>query len=242
MTVACYKDYSLQVSYSAQAYWAMEGADPLNQPDSTTGPALVKSSGTNAHFSKQPGLIGQCEQIHDLGLVFDELATADDVALKFSGTGFTFVAWVNFQIILPMLPGGNNFALSYDFDQNAINYNASMVNTGAGNWTATFNGFTLLTRPSAAGWHFLVLTLDMAAATLGFDIDQTGAIFSPIFPPAPGPNVSGLVSLSVTLINLGQEVIVQFDEVGLFNRVLTAAQLNYLYHGGAGRTWPISLP
>lgn len=241
MTVACYKDYSLQVSYSAQAYWAMEGADPLNQLDSTTGPALVKSSGTNAHFSKQPGLIGQCEQIHDVGAVTDELQTADDPALKFSGFGFTIVAWINFQVVAPMF-GVSTFGLSYDFDQNGINYNASVLNYGTGNWTATFNGFPLLTRPSAAGWHFLVLTLNIAAATLGFDIDQTGAIFSPIFPPAPGPNVSGLVVAYASLINPAEEVIVQFDEVGLFNRVLTAAQLNYLYHGGAGRTWPISLP
>lgn len=231
----------MAVASQTQAYWAMQGANPLSQDDSVAALPLAKASGVNGHFSNPPGLIGQCEEIHDVGAVTDELETPDDPILKFNGVGFTLIAWINFTLVAPML-GVSTFGLSYDFDQNAINYNASLVNLGAGNWTATFNGFPLLSRASAAGWHFLVLTLDIGLARLGFDIDQTGAIFSPIAPPAPGPNVSGLIVAYVSLINPAEEVIAQYDEVALFDRILTAAQLNYLYNAGAGRTWPVILP
>lgn len=241
MTIACYKSYSVDVASATQAYWAMEGANPLSQPDSVTGMALAKWSGVDAHFSKQPGIIGECVQIHDVGAVVDASQSPDDPILKFNGVGFTLVIWINFTLVAPLL-GVSNFGLDYTFDQNAINYASSLVNVGAGNWTATFNGFPLLSLPSAAGWHFLVLSLDIGLGRLGFDIDQSGMIFSPIVAPAPGPNVSGQIDVGVSLINPAEEVIFQYDELALFDRILTAAQLNYLYNAGAGRTWPVILP
>lgn len=243
MSVACYQTYSVDVALVAQAWWTMENASPVTQPDSVHSLFLTRATGNVADFNKVLGIIGEGEAIQPTGAIASVLSIVNQPDLKFNGVGMTLTLWMNFTDVIPT-PNNSFVLVNYVFDQNGLFYTLTLSRSSASayNWRVFLNGVPLITKASAAGWHFFVLTFNAATGVVGFDIDQAGMSFQFAVVPAAGPNIAGDIQLNVTTLAGANELNVIFDEVALFPRILTLAQLNYLYNAGAGVTWPITLP
>lgn len=243
MSVACYQTYSMDVILVAQAWWAMEDASTVTQTDSVRSLLLNRASGNVSDFSKVPGIIGQGEQIEPGSATASILSIVDNADLAFNGVGMTLTLWMNFTDVVPT-PNNSFVLVNYVFDQNAVFYTLTLSRSSASaySWRVLLNGVPLITKASAAGWHFFVLTFNAATGVVGFDIDQAGAAFQFAVVPPVGANTTGDIELNVTTLAGANELSVIFDEAALFPRILSAAQLNYLYNAGTGRTWPVTLP
>lgn len=236
---ACFHFTSASCAPNNQAWWTMDtGFNPLDTTDAHNAIHLSRLIGLVADFSLVAGQIA-----NGLKLVGSPGSSTDSRAssalLKFNGTGSTIMVWVN---VTDTTPDPTNFInLAYQFDQNGINHSMSFDRTGVNgdNWNARIDGVTYITKASAAGWHFLVLTFDAVTGTIGFDIDQSGMTTAATPIPAAGANTTGsmLIGCSGNAAPPGQ-VDVIWDELAVYDGVMTAAQLNYIYNAGAGKTWP----
>ena len=243
MSLTCYKSYSIDVTLVAQAWWTMENASPVSQPDSVQSLFLTRASGIVGNFTKVAGIVDEGVQIQPSVAAADVLSIVDEPALKFDGVGMALTFWLNFTDVAPT-PNNSSVLVSYTFDQNGV-YHVLTVSRSSGSaysWRVFFDGAPLMARAAAAGWHFFVLMFNNSIGTVYFDIDQSGLGSQFVGVVAAGPNTTGDITLNVTSLLLGNELSVIFDEVALFPRILTTPQLNYLYNAGAGRTWPVTLP
>ena len=109
------------------------------------------------------------------------------------------------------------------------------------NWTIYLNGTPYITKPSATGWHFFAITFDILTGDLGFNIDQSGMTTQFATIPASGANTTGRVYMGGNGGSTIGSFLMKVDEFAIYNRVLSSAQLNYLYNSGTGRTWPGSV-
>lgn len=223
----------------AIAWWTMDGPNPLINTDSACGLQLTVPSGVLPDYSIVAGHVVNATQINCgssvPGSVTDDLLECSNAALKFNGVGTTICGWINVSDTVPDVDNG--VIVDYLFDQNGVPYEIRIERHGSGaNWIASINGLGSIAIASAAGWHFLVVTFDAITGNLGFDIDQSGMtnVFAVI--PSVGANVNGDFIIS-THTEVGKVVNVIFDELAIFDGVLTNAQLNCIYNGGVGKTW-----
>jgi hypothetical protein len=224
------------------AWWAMEGADPLSQPDSLRGLLLVPTFYSTATLSDVPGLIGSALRLHsepgqDWGDIF---YAGDEIACD--SAGVTLVGWVRVSDLAP--DPQNTVSLFYNFELSGSSHWFGITHRPGDDWRVYFDGFSYLTKPFLAGWQFLALTCNPKAGTLGFDVGQSGMVFASVpfgtfHPPSGG--FPHLELQAYTYLGTG-EMDADLDELALFKGVLAPAQLDYLYNAGSGRTWPSSSP
>lgn len=113
----------------------------------------------------------------------------------------------------------------------------SLISTDTGNWTNILNtGFV----PTNNEWHHLVLTVDGSIARLyydGYNIvndPYSGSILAPdIDRFTIGENLQDPFE---DPFNLDGKI----DEIGIWNRALTGAEITSLYNAGAGKTYPFN--
>ena len=153
--------------------------------------------------------------------------------------GITLAAWVRFA----SFPGANsNFVdkaqSTPDSRGYAVRYNnvADRIIIGVYhpsgdaevNWSAA---------PAANTWYFVVGWYDLSAATVNLSIDNAAAV------SAAAPNGPGIATSPCRSSSSGDGTLSfldgALDEVGIWNRVLTAAERSILYNGTAGVTWPL---
>lgn len=127
-------------------------------------------------------------------------------------------------------PSTREFVLYYDFGANR--FIVDVVFGDASNPVAVANSFG---SPSTGVWYFVTGWLDSVLATANIQINN-GAIDSVATTGSPVDG-NGTFALGEWQ-NLGRYMDGRIDEVGLWKRVLTAAERTALYNGGAGRTHP----
>lgn len=224
---------------AALAWWTMDGPNPLINTDAACGLQLTVPSGVLPDYSIVAGHVVNATQINCgssvPGSVTDDLLECSNAALKFNGVGTTICGWINVSDTVPDVDNG--VIVDYLFDQNGVPYQIRIERHGSGaNWIASINGLGSIAIASAAGWHFLVVTFDAVSGNLGFDIDQSGMTTAFAVIPSVGTNVNGDFTLSIHT-EVGKVVNVIFDELAIFDGVLTTAQLNCIYNAGVGKTW-----
>lgn len=93
---------------------------------------------------------------------------------------------------------------------------------------------------SIGAWHFFHVFFDANILNSGYSIDGGTEVLLPN-PTTQANNAHTDVFLAAGSLG-GSLISVIFDELGLVvGNKLTLAQVSYLYNGGTGRTWPITL-
>jgi len=167
-----------------------------------------------------------------------------NAALASNGSGFTVVGWMNTSDVLG--DATTQTAISYQFNQNAVTYIFNIARygpTGGGtNWIIEWGvgpAATTITIPSGAGWRFYAATMNLITGLIVLTIDQLTTANDTVAAPAAGAHTTGSVlCVAGPGLNPGSSNTSLFDEVGLFNSVLSSAQLDFIYNSGSGRTYP----
>jgi len=71
--------------------------------------------------------------------------------------------------------------------------------------------------------------------SLSFDL---GVPFVGVGTFIPGPDVSADFQIGMVYLDLELGVLQKYDEIAIFNTVMTQAQIDAVYNAGAGRTFP----
>ncbi len=254
MSVTCEKDFEITVASGARIlYWTMEELVG-NRVDEVEGVSLPVAGDTSPGNNS-----GRVVQVADPGLygnglhfsfnnpgwlqsfVGSSLGYFGD--LKQDGNGFSVCVWLKINSL------GNRFAtIGYFGGQPNPNHidcfyhflsGTTLFRTG----DAAGNSENLaVAAPPIGSWFMLHLFYDPTVANFGFSINNGAETYSG-YSPVMAANLEGLVQafqLGTTGFTPNDwqcdEMLVRLDAR------LTPAQLTYLYNGGAGRTWPITLP
>lgn len=240
MSVVCQKDYTITInplSLNLTAYWTCDSVAPVSFDlvDSVTGLHLFYISGIAN--PTPPGLISNgIQRTPGFNASFD---SGNVARLAYPNTGgMSFFGW--FKIITP-----DTCAIGPELNLNtgAANITIEIANTNNPQnlhvyWNDANSQTNDLYFPVTTGaFHFFHLFFDPVAQKFGVSIDNgaptldgTGVAFA--VTPTGEFNFTGPIASTVA------DVI--WDELGIkLDRKLTSAEQTFLYHSGAGRTWPL---
>ena len=237
-------------SPSVLRYWTLDESGMSNRVDSVNGDILtVTSSGLD--LDAQPGLYGNALHLDNLNPVgvnkgVGLVSPGGDVPLNTTGLGFSIAGWFN---IVSLTADYASVLMELD-DSGTSDYVTLQLTCGAGAASAikvqdrSGSSFNVPVAPAfpVGSWAFFHIFWDATTQQAGYSINNG----------VPTMVGSGLVLGSFdnyyfgfgcfsNAPTLSSEVL--YDEVlVMFDGNLTASQLAYLYNGGLGITWPISLP
>lgn len=89
-----------------------------------------------------------------------------------------------------------------------------------------------------AGWSFIRVFIDDDAGVIGFQVNTNPPVTMPYVEPADGNTSIYQLAVTTDDFTLASNVACFWDEVAIWPRLLTAAEITTLYNGGAGHTWP----
>lgn len=250
-TDSCSKQLSISVTGSSVtniAYWTLDSANPLLNIDQVSGdavqiqtafgtstPSAVPAVISNGVRWSTSSMFGNCQ-----GIVFQE---SNNIACQ--GNGISFAFWINTRSAVLGFVGANTSLFSYypnigDLSQKLEWTGDNAAANGDINLNASTFPFAL---PPQDGFHFCVVTVD-ALGNVSASID--GAALTPLGNGGAliaQPAATAQFSINVgSILTSGTGAFYTLDEVALFEGALSDAQVAYLYNGGAGRTYPLSLP
>lgn len=237
--ISCTKQFSLEVLPVITSYWTLDEAafeakhfDSLGHatfyPESTgSGPGVPALHGNGVQFTQtiNSGILGGYNAASPL---------MDYVA----GKSFSYWGWFK---IIGQDTGAffGPFMSFYCFaTQQLMIELANTNNPGNVHIGDTRAGNDLYLNVSLGAWHFFHLFHDGSQDKSGFSIDNGAEI---LLSAAAWQSSAGSMLLAGGAFGPAMNVI--FDELGFVNNAkLSSTQVTYLYNGGFGQTWPITLP
>lgn len=220
-----------------RAYWKL---------DETSGTRYDSTANDNDLTDNNSVLYGTGKQSNaaDFELSNSEyLSIADNAYLSFGDEDFSIVAWVKLESsteyggIATKYDYGNadrEYTLYYNNSNTKFAFGVSGDGTASTHVTAnTFGAASLAT------WYFVAAYHDATANKIGISVNA-GAFDTANHTAGCNDNVStfllgGVLSSSAH----AQKLDGLLDEVGVWNRVLSAAEIGLLYNGGSGTTYPL---
>lgn len=170
----------------------------------------------------------------------EQLSVVDNAALSVAaGQSLTVAGWsygdtipANATMAAKWNSGGTNSEYMLTFGQLTANRFEFIVRNAADTATASVPA-NALGAPVVATWYFIVCWYDDAAQTINIQVNG-GTVDSAAHATGvrDGTESFRLGAISSSGYWNGRE-----DEVGVWKRVLTAAERTYLYNGGAGRSF-----
>lgn len=231
--MTCSKPFSITVSSPIDMlYWRM-GEFSGDRIDDVHGIAISEHG---SGISRTAGKIA----FGVLLASFDFSATAGlysdtGAGILYTGSGMTMCGWFKFD----SLPAGTQFTVGWeDFGFNSTSFYSD---TAGATMAIISNGvLQAITVPAAGVFNFFVMWFD-PAGTLNLEFNRSGTVFT-----MPGASAPSLVDATIARFTSGAGELVAMnlvvDEIALIPQLLTVAQKNYIYNGGAGRTYPLNLP
>lgn len=221
------------------AWWRME-VGTLPQVDTVNGNVMALFQGVIGSFSNIVGHVGNALSIDSTLGGVSSTNGPQSATLSVSNNGITIACWVRITDPTPDIGSLTQFRFNFDFNGAPHNVIIKMQNgvPGVGIWTAVVDslGGPVGSIVSAAGWNFLAFTYNPVTGASTFNMNQAGAITG-TYVLGGGTSAGGDVGLESSGLGGGRRVS-DFDEIAIYEGVLTNAQLNMLYNGGAGQTWP----
>ncbi len=263
MSVSCTKDYQVTIiGLNPDLYWTLDEAAG-NRIDKVHSVALVPGGG--GVITAQPALFSNGLGFAEKGAGNSNLAVTGTTLMGIqSANGWSWCFWFKVNDWAPPVPapwnqsptllwaGGATFAITVIWDPVET---ALPCQTGAFPNTVGFsfsdNNLNLYCGPPLAValgvWNFAHLFYDPVAAQVGYQINNFAPIYSPIFggPPTPplftGPphNSNLIFSQNWALAGTTNIPVIVDEMLFKLSRILTPAEITYLWNGGAGRTWPV---
>lgn len=208
----------------------MNGLAGYYKMSQASGTSLWLDSLGNNHLT-QHGSVSSASGILGTAGVFDTnnylQASNANVYDYPSGQSFTFACWVYpttlsaFGMVI-----GKNFR--YDLRLGSVANTWDFTRTDGVGSSATTGTVTANT------WHFLCAWYDAVAGTLNLSVNNNT--------PVTITNTPGIVNTDTFEIGArtgANPFIGRIDEVGVWNRVLTSAEITKLYNGGSAVTYPV---
>lgn len=207
------------------SYW------PLDEASGTRSDAYGSNHLTdNNTVGQAAGKVGNAADFIAANLEY--LNRADNALLSMGDIDFTLACWV----WVNSLPGTSmgivtkwQGSLEYMIYYRGFTQNFAFIVNNGGYGECNPAGPT-----TANTWHFVVAWHDSVANTVNLQIDN-GAITSN---PWSNGVTDGTDYFGIGNYSAGQWLGGRVDELGLWKRVLTAAERDYLWNGGAGRAYP----
>lgn len=250
MSVSCEKSISIKVNSSAAPtvdfYWTLdEAGTAANRVDKVAALPLFPSGVGNV-ITGAPALFNNGLAFIESG-AFSSFDSGTDPQLAIqSSNGFSFFGW--FKVLdWPVFPSyavekqfrfHNTLGPAIDNTMVWDSFNKHVEFTFNDNAFNTYNLTDFV--PVVGTWYFFHMFFDPVGTVVGYSINN-----GPLVIGAPGAayaaNTNGIITLSQTwaVANSPTNSLL-FDEFGVkLSRMLTAAEITYLYNGGAGRTWPL---
>jgi hypothetical protein len=255
MSIACQKALAITVNPAApvvDAYWTF---------DEAAGNAVDKVHGIILTPANAPGTggqtLGRAPALFSNGLNFffdaggsatpqifnGAFAGDNEVNLRNQGNGFSWTGWFKY-ISTTGVAGGVSSSIGFTDvfiqDKGEIDFNAR---ANAPFWAYTdalgVNNSVFFPNLTAGVWVFFHFFYDATIKRVGFSLNNAAPALSPDL------NLSFPSSLFGTYFMFGNGLLgastnIEFDEFAFkLSRPFTAAEVTYLYNGGAGRTWPL---
>ena len=253
MSTSVSKSFTLHVavppSVPVDFYWTMDetGNDP--RVDKVSGHALNASFNNLMDWKADPGLYNNClSTIRTPGHSGEEAScdlTTGDLWMPNPGTGFSICFWIKILSSVG-IPVYTVSCVLYDSFGHPITRYELQFNPTGDNFTFFYivGGVSrhwvldgLLSFPFDV-WNFVHLFYDGDKVGISVNnieltdgsglTDHSEMVFNLLIRNRSLPGTNGYLLLDELAINLQSK--------------FTAPQLTYLYNGGAGRTWPITLP
>lgn len=183
----------------------------------------------NATVTQAAGKVGQAASFASASSQF--FSIADNASLSMPGTSFTITAWINFATTGTRTIAGKWQSSNFEYIIYLSTSHIEMIvnHLGAGGDTAAVSGVTL----STGTWYFVRGWLDVNAGTVNILINEANL--------ATVAHTTGTVDGAATF-RIGADSSPaadfwngQLDEVGIWKRVLTTSEANWLYNSGTGR-------
>ncbi len=217
----------MALSDNLVAYYSLEDAnDALGSNNLTNNATVTFTSGQVANAATLNG-------------TSQYLSHASNATFQTGDIDFTVAAWVKatslaatIDIIAKWTVTGNHreYLLTYNQPTNRFRWFVSKDGTASVSVDATTFG-----APSTATYYFIAVWHDSVANVIGIRVNGGGADTT---------NTSTGVVSSTSVFGIGSRGDGgatfwpgQIDEVGLWKRVLTSAEITDLYNGGSGRNY-----
>lgn len=240
----CSKTVSITITggLNPSLWWTMEVGGPIPPIlDVIQSVPFDHFTGNTALYTKETGIVGQSWKLRATGAPADPVAivrTPNTSFARFTDEGITIVWWQH--------RNGNNLpalgtpAIEYNFQVDAATHDLTVYQFGLST-KVNFDGPAIITEAALSlnTWHFSAVRIDNNANTITLDIDQTIHAVAAIAPIGTGVYADAWIELLVDCSGGGGIFLdSRYDEVAFFPSVLSDSDLDALWNGGAGRTWP----
>lgn len=225
------------VSLDPVAWWTMEGAGP-NLVDVINGITLHRFISLGNIFYQAPGKIDFGVQMSFAVAAgqIDVFLDTNFVAFPYAGVGIDVTLWfkvttgtnATFDIFNYTFPTGELFFLRYN-----TNLGTLVLTLGTDIVSIPYNAIDGI-------FHFYRAFFDPVTARFGFQIDN-GTVHSAAtaFNVAAGANGELGLFMATDHFANPSNINVFWDELAIWPRPLDVGELDTLWNGGAGTTWPL---
>ena len=200
-------------------------------------------------ISAVAGLInlGQSIEPSDAGVGNFARFNAQESKLQYSGNGFTVVGWIKWT---RYYAASTSYLFRYQPSVSPQTRWEMTLNTGTLALHATLNGgaydefpIAIAFTPVLDQWYFFMFSYDQSDGSFHFSMDDGAVVDGSNTYVVPGPLNNTPRFLVGTLgYHAGNGSSIVMDEIALYPKRLSAAEVTYIYNTGTGRTWPVVLP
>lgn len=228
----CAKDLSITIGGDFQ-YFPMEEAGAGDRVDVIQGAHLVPQNFGGA-VAQVAGKVAFGAELSGGTVFLNETISA---GLTYDITkGITLAGWFNYSGLV----SGDGIGIGWR-ENGAVDDMAFLGYFDLGGFLLTVpfpNSTAAIPTPLAGVWHFFILDYDPNTGLLSIEFDRNGVVSTLV----SGSYADGVkLDIIISLDGAGA-VTVAVDEILFIGQILTVAQRDYLWNGGAGRTVPITLP
>lgn len=215
------------------AYWKLEEASGTRVDATGRGNDLTD----NNSVGQAAGKVGNAASF--VAASSQYLSRASTADLSVGTSSVTLAGWMKFTTVASVRTLLGKYELNQqeytlDYSESVGTFRFLVSNNGSANTVLTSS----FGAASAGAWYFVCVWRDATAQTINLQING-GAIASVSY---TSPSIySGTAGFGIGgLTYPGNYQDGQIDEVGIWKRVLTAAERTALYNGGAGRSHPFA--
>lgn len=242
--MTCSKQFSIEVTSFPDplAWWTMDLGTATSETDSVNGINLTPIAGGGFMTIQAGKILNSYQQASSPGQ--SVVSICSNALLSPSGTQgqTTIVAWVNL-ISNNGAATVQNTGIQLNFTQGGISYTCLAQLHEDGLWKMRFDSGSApalnMPYPGLGVWHFVVFTYDTTPqpqVRIGVSINgvpKTTALVNVLSPA--GAITTGQVIIGT---DANDTWVARWDEVAIFDGILTDGQIDYLWNSGAGRTYP----
>jgi Concanavalin A-like lectin/glucanases superfamily len=205
------------------AYYSFNNTANLGADSSGNGYQLS----TNATVNDATGINGNAVTISSN----NHLYVADNALFRIDGsTSYTIAGWFAFPTSAPAISIIVKSSANYELDwSSSSNVTFTVYKTTGGSYSAAVP-------VTSTNWVFIAAWYNLASGTVNISINN-GTPSTTVFSGTPGTSSSN-ADLDFDGSPASPSVQYGFDEVAFWNRLLSSAELNYLYNSGAGNFYP----